>query len=147
MVDANKGVWNMSRWKFILEFILMVPAYFPSCCAPAGVPLDLSILSSEELGNPCACLTEFVASGVLQEIPSSIRAPLMSTFQPFTVQSSYIICGLGSLLSFSKGCNYQSPSLVWRWLLATLSSVSGGMHCRMQHVRPSSKLLFLLRGL
>ena len=129
MVDANKGVWNMSQWKFILEFTLMVPAYFPSCCASAALPLDLSTLSSEKLGNPCACLTEFVASGVLQEIPSSVHAPLMSTFQPFTVQSSYIIFGLGSLLSFRKGCNYQSPSLVWRWMLAALSSVAGRMHC------------------
>lgn len=82
----------MSQWKFILEFIPIVPADFPSCCASAAVPLDFSALSSESLGNPCACLAEFVASGVLQEIPSSIHAPAVSTFQPFT---AYTIFGFG----------------------------------------------------
>jgi len=127
MVDANTSVWNMSQWKFILEFMLIVPAYFLSCFASAAVALDLSTLSSEKLGNPRACLTDFVASGVLQEIPSSIHAPLVSTFRSFTVQSSYIIFGLGSLLSLRKGYNYQSP-LVWRRMRAALSSVAGRMH-------------------
>lgn len=82
----------MNQWKFVLEFIPIVPADFPSCCASAAVPLDFSALSSESLGNPCACLAEFVASGVLQEIPSSIHAPAVSTFQPFT---AYTIVGFG----------------------------------------------------
>lgn len=108
----------------------MMPAYLPSCCAPAAVPLDLSTLSSEKLGNPSTCLTEFVASEVLQEIPPFIHAPLMSTLQPVTVQSSCIIIfGLGSLLNFRKGCNYQSPPLALRWMLAALPSVAGRMHC------------------
>lgn len=79
----------MSQWKFILEFIPIVPAYLPSCCDSAAVPSDFSALSSESLGNPCACLAEFVASGVVQEIPSSIHAPAVSTFQPLTLYTIF----------------------------------------------------------
>lgn len=74
----------MSQWKLIFEFIPLVPAYFPSCCDSAAAPSDFSALSSESLGNPCARLAEFVASGVLQETPSSIHAPAVSAFQPLT---------------------------------------------------------------
>lgn len=116
-IDVNKGFWKMGQWKFILEFIPIVPAYFPSCCDSAAVPSDFSALSSESLGNPCACLAEFVASGVLQETPSSIHAPAVSTLQPLTVCT---IFGLGAQLSLRTDCNYQYP-LIWWWILAFLS--------------------------
>lgn len=74
----------MIQWKLIFESIPIVPAYFPSCCDSAAASSDFSALSSESLGNPCACLAELVASGVLQETPSSIHAPAVSTFQPLT---------------------------------------------------------------
>lgn len=96
MIDVNKGVWNTSQWKYILEFILMVPSYFPFCCASAAVPFP-SPLSSEKLGNPRECLTEFVASGVLQEIPFSIHAPLVCqhfSLSLFSSFSSSLVWGL-----------------------------------------------------
>lgn len=96
----------MIQWKFIIEFIPIVPAYFSSCCDSAAVPSDFSALSSGSLGNPCACLAEFVASGVLQKLPSSIHAPAVSTFQPLTV---YISFGFGVPVSVRKSCDYQYP--------------------------------------
>lgn len=79
----------MIQWKFIPESLPIVPAYFP-CCDSAAVPSDFSALSSGSLGNPSACLAEFVASGVLQELPSSIHAPAVSTFQPLSVHQLWV---------------------------------------------------------
>lgn len=73
------------------------PTYLPSCCASAAVvPLDLSLLSSEKLGNPCACFSEFVTSGVLQEIPSFIHALLCQRFSLslFSSPTSSLVWGL-----------------------------------------------------